>query len=120
MEVDSLHRGCFRAVCRGNVGVVAAAAVLWGCASSHGSGAAGSASAPISPAGESIDLVIAATTDVHGRVRGWDYYLNRADSARGLARAATIVDSVRAANPGRVILVDGGDLLQGNPFAYVA
>jgi len=27
---------------------------------------------------------------------------------------------VRAANPGRVILVDAGDLLQGNPFAYVA
>ena len=69
---------------------------------------------------EPVDLVIASTTDVHGRLRGWDYYANRAETVRGLARAATIVDSVRAANPGRVILLDAGDLLQGNPLAYVA
>lgn len=69
---------------------------------------------------ETVDLVFATTTDVHGRVRAWDYYANRADAVRGLTRAATIVDSVRAANPGRVILLDAGDLLQGNPFAYVA
>ena len=69
---------------------------------------------------EPVDLVVATTTDVHGRVRAWDYYANKAETVRGLTRAATIVDSVRAANPGRVILLDGGDLLQGNPFAYVA
>src|SRR4051812_30182499 len=67
-----------------------------------------------------LDLVVATTTDVHGRLRAWDYYANKADPARGLTRAATIVDSVRAANPGRVILLDAGDLLQGNPLAYVA
>jgi 2',3'-cyclic-nucleotide 2'-phosphodiesterase (5'-nucleotidase family) len=69
---------------------------------------------------ESIDLAVATTTDVHGRLRAWDYYANQEDPVRGLSRAATIVDSVRAANPGRVILLDGGDLLQGNPLAYVA
>lgn len=69
---------------------------------------------------EPVDLFIASTTDVHGRLRAWDYYANADERARGLARAATIVDSVRAANPGRVILVDAGDLLQGNPLAYVA
>jgi 2',3'-cyclic-nucleotide 2'-phosphodiesterase (5'-nucleotidase family) len=69
---------------------------------------------------EPVDLVIATTTDVHGRVTAWDYYANKSDAVRGLTRAATIVDSVRAANPGRVILLDAGDLLQGNPFAYVA
>lgn len=69
---------------------------------------------------EPVDLVVATTTDVHGRVRAWDYYANQAEAVRGLTRAATIVDSVRTANPGRVILLDGGDLLQGNPFAYVA
>src|SRR5574340_657384 len=69
---------------------------------------------------DSLDLVVAATTDVHGRVRGWDYYANRPDPARGLTRAATIVDSLRSGAPGRVILVDAGDLLQGNPLAYVA
>src|SRR3954471_22590815 len=67
-----------------------------------------------------VDLVIATTTDVHGRVTAWDYYANRVETIRGLTRAATIVDSVRAANPGRVILLDAGDLLQGNPLAYVA
>jgi 2',3'-cyclic-nucleotide 2'-phosphodiesterase (5'-nucleotidase family) len=67
-----------------------------------------------------IDLVIATTTDVHGRLRAWDYYANKAEAVRGLTRAATIVDSVRAANHGRVILLDAGDLLQGNPLAYVA
>jgi 2',3'-cyclic-nucleotide 2'-phosphodiesterase / 3'-nucleotidase / 5'-nucleotidase len=66
------------------------------------------------------DLTIAATTDVHGRLRAWDYYANAADPARSLAGAATIVDSLRRANPGRVVLVDGGDLLQGNPLLFVA
>ena len=67
-----------------------------------------------------VDLVVATTTDVHGRITAWDYYANQSDAIRGLTRAATIVDSVRAANPGRVILLDAGDLLQGNPLAYVA
>ena len=61
-----------------------------------------------------------ATTDVHGRLRGWDYYDSHADSAHSLAGAATIVDSVRAANPGNTVLVDAGDLLQGNPLTTVA
>ena len=69
---------------------------------------------------ETIELVVAATTDVHGWLRGWDYYANSADTTRGLTRAATIVDSLRVAHPGRVILVDAGDLLQGNPLAYAA
>ncbi len=68
----------------------------------------------------SFDLVVAATTDVHGRVRGWNYETNRADAARGLSRAASLVDSVRAGAPGRVVLLDAGDLLQGNSLTYVA
>lgn len=71
-------------------------------------------------AAQTVDIVVASTTDVHGRVRGWDYYADTAETARGLSRAATVVDSVRDANPGRVILVDAGDFLQGNPFAYAA
>jgi 2',3'-cyclic-nucleotide 2'-phosphodiesterase / 3'-nucleotidase / 5'-nucleotidase len=70
--------------------------------------------------GGEVELVIAATTDVHGRLRGWDYYAGRPDSLRGLSRVATIVDSLRAADSGRVVLVDAGDLLQGNPLTYVA
>ena len=67
-----------------------------------------------------FELLVLSTTDVHGRIRAWDYYAGQPEAGRGLARAATIVDSVRAANAGRVVLVDAGDLLQGNPFAYVA
>ncbi|HEY0527573.1 MAG TPA: 5'-nucleotidase C-terminal domain-containing protein [Gemmatimonadaceae bacterium] len=78
------------------------------------------ASIQVSRATGPVDLVIATTTDVHGRIRAWDYYANQEERVRGLTRAATIVDSVRAANLGRVILLDAGDLLQGNPFAYVA
>ncbi|HUQ81597.1 MAG TPA: 5'-nucleotidase C-terminal domain-containing protein [Gemmatimonadaceae bacterium] len=67
-----------------------------------------------------FDLVVAATTDVHGRLRGWNYETNREDPVRGLARAASIVDSLRDALPGHVVLLDAGDLLQGNSLTYVA
>jgi 2',3'-cyclic-nucleotide 2'-phosphodiesterase (5'-nucleotidase family) len=67
-----------------------------------------------------MTLLVAATTDVHGHLVGWDYYASRPDTARGLDRAATIVDSLRAAAPGRVVLVDAGDMLQGTPLTYVA
>ena len=79
---------------------------------------AGCRSVPAAPS--TTDLVVAATTDVHGRLRAWDYYADAADPLRGLTRAATVVDSLRAAHPGRVVLVDAGDLLQGNPLTYVA
>ncbi|MEJ7760717.1 MAG: 5'-nucleotidase C-terminal domain-containing protein [Gemmatimonadaceae bacterium] len=67
-----------------------------------------------------FELLVLSTTDVHGHIRGWDYYANAPAAGRGLTRAATVVDSVRASNPGRVVLVDAGDLLQGNPFADVS
>ncbi len=63
---------------------------------------------------------MAATTDVHGRIRGWDYYANAPDSLRGLSRAATIIDSLRKVSFVYPVIVDAGDFLQGNPLAYVA
>lgn len=80
---------------------------------------AGAASRP-ARAPREMTLLVAATTDVHGHLTGWDYYDNRPDTARGLARAATIVDSIRAVAPARVVLVDAGDMLQGTPLTYVA
>jgi len=35
----------------------------------------------------------------------------------GLSRVATALETLRARYPGTVVLVDAGDLLQGNPFA---
>ncbi|HRZ10747.1 MAG TPA: hypothetical protein P5319_12760, partial [Gemmatimonadales bacterium] len=73
--------------------------------------------APIAPiAQDTAHLVVVATTDVHGRATGWDY-VNDRPWAGGLIRAARSIDSLRAAYPGQVIVVDAGDLLQGDPFA---
>jgi 2',3'-cyclic-nucleotide 2'-phosphodiesterase/3'-nucleotidase len=68
----------------------------------------------------SLDLVVAATTDVHGRLRGWDYYANAPDSLRGLSRVATIIDSLRRGVAVFPVVVDAGDFLQGSPLTYVA
>jgi 2',3'-cyclic-nucleotide 2'-phosphodiesterase (5'-nucleotidase family) len=82
---------------------------------------AGSATPPqVGTSAPDVDLVVAATTDVHGRLRSWDYYADAPEPVRGLTRAATIVDSLRADAPDRLLLVDAGDLLQGNPLTYVA
>ena len=91
--------------------VAAAVAVAAGCVPPAATGTGTS---------DAFDLVVAATTDVHGRIRGWNYETNRPDSVRGLSRAATIVDSLRQSQPGHVILLDAGDLLQGNSLTYVA
>ena len=78
--------------------------------------------APSTPPGSpaAVDFIVAATTDIHGRVRGWNYDLNAPDPAVGLARAATIVDSLRDATNGRVLLIDAGDIIQGNALGLVA
>ena len=65
---------------------------------------------------DTAHIVIVATTDVHGRVLWWDYVRDAA-APGGLARAATALETLRARYPGQVVLVDAGDLLQGNPFA---
>ncbi len=65
---------------------------------------------------DSVHVVVAATTDVHGRAYHWDY-LNDREAPWGLTRVATVVDSLRATYPGQVIVLDAGDLIQGSPFA---
>ena len=65
---------------------------------------------------DTAHVVIVATTDVHGRATHWDYENDR-EAPWGLTRAATALDSLRRLYPGRVVLVDAGDLIQGNPFA---
>jgi len=56
------------------------------------------AASTIAPPASTLDLVVAATTDVHGRLRGWNYEANRPDSLPA-SPAATIVDSVRRSAP---------------------
>ncbi|MEE8252198.1 MAG: 5'-nucleotidase C-terminal domain-containing protein [Gemmatimonadales bacterium] len=66
---------------------------------------------------DTVTVVIAATTDVHGHVMHWDY-VKDSIAPWGLTRAATVLDSLRRAHPNRIVLVDAGDLIQGNPFAF--
>src|SRR5437762_13053790 len=69
------------------------------------------------PAGpDTAHIVIVATTDVHGRVFGWDYVRDAA-APGGLSRAATALETLRARYPGQIIFVDAAGLLQGHPFA---
>src|SRR5712691_3714050 len=69
-----------------------------------------------SPVSDTAHVVIVATTDVHGRVLGWDYVRDAA-APGGLSRAATVVETLRAQYPEQVVLVDAGDLIEGNLFA---
>ncbi len=61
-------------------------------------------------------LIIMSTADLHGHVFPWDYYADQPDEQHSLLKAASLVDSIRARHP-KTLLLDGGDWLQGNPFA---
>ncbi len=74
--------------------------------------------------GDSVDVTFLATTDVHGHIYNWDYFLDQpypAEDALGLARVATIVEGVRAEKgEDAVFLFDNGDAIQGTPLTYLA
>ncbi len=65
---------------------------------------------------DTATLVLMGTTDVHGWLLPWNYEADE-PTDQALALLAPLVDSIRAANPGRTILVDSGDLLQGSILA---
>src|SRR5881394_3769052 len=70
------------------------------------------ATAPTTP----VHVVIVGTTDVHGWFNGHDEVA--ADKTTqvhfgGLSTFSAYLDALRAANDGRVIVVDSGDLFQG-------
>lgn len=65
-------------------------------------------------------LRIMETTDLHVAVFPYDYYADAPNDTLGLARTAAIIDSIRA-EAGNSILVDNGDVIQGNPMGdYIA
>lgn len=70
-----------------------------------------------------LELTILSTTDVHGRALNWDYFQDSVlppGNELGLARAATLVNGVRAAKGEEsVLLVDNGDFIQGTPLTYL-
>lgn len=65
---------------------------------------------------EPVSLTILATSDLHGHICNWDY-VRAEPSPLGLATVATIVNEERRKDP-RLLLLDGGDTLQGTPLMY--
>jgi 2',3'-cyclic-nucleotide 2'-phosphodiesterase/3'-nucleotidase len=65
-------------------------------------------------------LRIMETTDLHVAVFPYDYYADAPNDTMGLARTASIIESIRA-EAGNSMLFDNGDIIQGNPMGdYIA
>ena len=56
---------------------------------------------------------VAATADLHGRIFPYEYAIDAEAAETGIAKVATIVNSLREENP-NMILMDDGDTVQGN------
>lgn len=65
-------------------------------------------------------LRIMETTDLHVAVFPYDYFADKPNDTMGLARTASIIESIRA-EAGNSMLIDNGDIIQGNPMGdYMA
>ncbi|WP_338777033.1 bifunctional 2',3'-cyclic-nucleotide 2'-phosphodiesterase/3'-nucleotidase [Metabacillus sp. FJAT-52054] len=79
---------------------------------------------PVAAQGETAESIVKLrlmeTTDIHTFVTDYDYYSDQAKETFGLTRTATLIDKMRA-EAKNSILVDNGDLIQGNPLGeYMA
>lgn len=69
--------------------------------------------------GPVFELEILATSDMHDHMLNYDYYTTTSTDDYGLVKIATLINSIRNNREGasnNVVLVDNGDLIQGNPF----
>ena len=65
-------------------------------------------------------LRIMETTDIHVNVLPYDYYADKPNDTMGLSRTASLIAEVRK-EATNAMLIDNGDLLQGNPMGdYIA
>lgn len=63
-----------------------------------------------------VALRIVGTTDIHSFLTDFDYYKDAPTQKFGFTRTATLIDQARKEVQNSV-LVDNGDLIQGNPIA---
>jgi 2',3'-cyclic-nucleotide 2'-phosphodiesterase/3'-nucleotidase len=63
-----------------------------------------------------VTLRILHTSDVHGKLTGYNYFSARNDGQPGFVHAAAVIAKARAEQPNN-LLIDNGDLIQGDPFA---
>ena len=66
---------------------------------------------------KTIDFRIIHTTDIHGHFFPYDY-INRKPLSGSVARIASYVDSLRHIYGNKLLLLDSGDILQGQPTSY--
>jgi len=67
-----------------------------------------------------VHLRLMETTDIHVHIFPYDYYADKPRDTLGLARTASIVNQIRA-EASNSMLLDNGDLIQGNPMGdYIA
>lgn len=67
-----------------------------------------------------VDLRIMETTDLHVNIVNYDYFADKPTDEYGLAKTATLIKQARA-EAKNSLLIDNGDLIQGNPLGdYVA
>ena len=91
-----------------------AALLLWPVALLGLASALGAAPAPDGAAYAHVTL--ASTTDLHGRIYPVDYS-NDFPYEGGLAKISSVLQRLRSDDP-RLLLVDSGDTLEGNPLVY--
>ena len=58
-------------------------------------------------------ITIGATSDMHGRIRAYDYALDRENGNAGFSKIATLLKEERVNNPD-MLMIDLGDTVQGN------
>ena len=65
--------------------------------------------------GQTVDVRILATTDLHTNLVNYDYYQDKPVETLGLAKTAVLIEKAKKENP-NVLLVDNGDTIQGTPL----
>nr|WP_238385906.1 hypothetical protein [Streptococcus sp. S784/96/1] len=65
--------------------------------------------------GQTVDIRIASTTDLHTNLVNYDYYQDKEAQNIGLSKTAVLLKKAKAENP-NVVIVDNGDLIQGTPL----
>lgn len=65
--------------------------------------------------GQTVDVRILATTDLHTNLVNYDYYQDKPVETLGLAKTAVLIEEAKKENP-NVVLVDNGDTIQGTPL----
>ncbi|HEV2615546.1 MAG TPA: 5'-nucleotidase C-terminal domain-containing protein [Candidatus Acidoferrales bacterium] len=81
-----------------------------------GSGRLRNAGVHAQTAADDVTLTLLSTTDSHGHLLAWDDMTNK-PANWGLAKIATLVETIRATAP-NVLLLDCGDTIEGTPLAY--